>query len=461
MNEWAGRSATEIAAAVRAGKAAARDVVQEHLDRIAAVDGDLAAFVRVRVEAAQAEAEAVDARADRGDLPLAGVPVAIKDNVPVEGEPMRMGSAATPDQPQERDHPLVARLRAAGAVVVGITNLPEMGIYPFTDNVYGVTRNPWDTARTAGGSSGGSAAAVASGMVPVAHGNDGGGSIRIPAANCGLVGIKPGAGVVPGDIGEDSWHGLSENGPLATTVADAALVLSVMAGDPALAEIAEPERVRIGVSVKPPSAGMTVAPEFQRTVTATGAELAALGHTVEADDLRVPFWAASAFTVRWLAYPGDDAGPYLSDRELAKLLQPRTRRHVQVGRVAARLRPPKDSDRERLRRAVAPYFARHDVLATAATAHPAPPARRGENAWLRSFLTSLRYAPMTAAWNLAGYPAISVPAGVSESGLPLAVQLVATPGKEALLLGLAAQLERRRPWPRFAPAYEPAATAVP
>src|SRR5918999_2967143 len=460
MSDWVGRTATEIAAAVRAGDATAHEVTRAHLDRIAAIDGVLVAFVRVRADAALDEAAAIDARADRAELPLAGVPVAIKDNVPVAGEPMRSGSAATSDAPQQEDHPLVARLRAAGAVVIGITNLPEMGIYPFTDNLYGIARNPWNTRHTAGGSSGGSAAAVASGMVPIAHGNDGGGSIRIPAANCGLVGIKPGPGVVPAGIGADDWGGLSENGPLTTSVADAALMLAVMAGDPALAEVAEPERLRIGVSVLPPTVGMTVAREFKSTVRATGEELAALGHAVESDDLRMPFWAANAFMVRWLFFPGDDAEPYLADPATSSLLQPRTRRHLRAGRLAAKVRPPKDSDRERLRQAVAPYFARHDVLVTPTTAYPAPRARHGENAWLRSFGTSVRYAPMTGTWSLAGYPAVSVPAGVSEKGLPLAVQLVATPGHEGLLLGLAAQLERRRPWARFAPAYEPMPSPV-
>ncbi|HZB33844.1 MAG TPA: amidase family protein [Streptosporangiaceae bacterium] len=460
MSDWVGRTATEIAAAVRAGDATAHEVTRAHLDRISAIDGELGAFVRVRADAALDEAAAIDARADRAELPLAGVPIAIKDNVPVAGEPMRRGSAATPDVPQENDHPLVGRLRAAGAVIVGSTNLPELGLYPFTDNVYGMARNPWDTGRTAGGSSGGAAAAVASGMVPIAHGNDGGGSIRIPSANCGLFGIKPGPGLIPREPGENDWGGLSENGPLATTVADAALMLAVMAGEPGLIDIAEPEPVRIGVAANPPTIGMTIAKDFQRTVRATGAELAALGHTVETDDLRVPIWAANAFLVRWLFFPGDDAEPYLADPATSSLLQPRTRRHLRAGRLAAKVRPPKDSDRERLRQAVAPYFARHDVLVTPTTAHPAPRARHGENAWLRSFGTSVRYAPMTGTWNLAGYPAVSVPAGVSERGLPLAVQFVATPGRERLLLELAAQLERRRPWARFAPAYDPQASLV-
>ena len=146
------------------------------------------------------------------------------------GEPMSNGSAAFPQVPQEHDHPVVARLRAAGAVVVGLTNLPELAIYPFTDSVYGIARNPWDPRRTPGGSSGGSAAAVASALVPLAHGTDGLGSVRIPAAACGLFGIKPGTGVVPGDLGESGWYGLSESGALATTVTDAALMLGVMAG---------------------------------------------------------------------------------------------------------------------------------------------------------------------------------------------------------------------------------------
>jgi amidase len=448
MTEWVGRTATEIAAAVRAGEVTAQEVVRAHLDRIAALDGELGAFVRVRAEAALREAAEVDARADRADLPLAGVPVAIKDNVPVAGEPMRSGSAATPDGPQEKDHSVVARLRAAGAIVVGLTNLPELGIYPFSDSVYGITRNPWDRGRTAGGSSGGSAAAVASGMVPIAHGNDGAGSIRIPAANCGLFGIKPGTGVVPAELGADDWAGMSENGPLTTTVGDAALMLAVMAGDASLGAIAEPERVRVAISAKPPAAGVIINRDFVGAVRAAGKTLAGLGHTVEHDDPRYPLWAATAVTARWLACPAADAEPYLSDPRL----ETRTRRHAAAGRLFTKVRPPRDDDRERLCQALAPFFERHDVLVMPTLAQLAPHARRwGEGSWMHSVVTSLRYAPMAGAWNLAGYPAASVPAGLSPEGLPLAVQLVATPGKESLLIGLAAQLERQHPWPRHAP----------
>ena len=170
---------------------------------------------------------------------LAGVPVAMKDNIAVAGEPLRNGSLATPSGPATADHPVVARLRAAGAIIVGITAVPELCIWGSTDSPAAITRNPWDTNRSPGGSSGGSAAAVASGMVPIAHAADGLGSIRVPAASCGLFGIKPGLGVVPAELGPNSWFGMAENGPLATTVADAALMLSVMAGRPELAEVLE------------------------------------------------------------------------------------------------------------------------------------------------------------------------------------------------------------------------------
>ncbi|GAA2578665.1 amidase family protein [Actinomadura fulvescens] len=450
MSDWVGRTATEIAAAVRAGEVTAAEVVRDHLDTIAALDGELGAFVRVRRERALAEAAEVDARSDRAGLPMAGVPVAIKDNVPVAGEPMRSGSAATPDVPQESDHPVVARLRAAGAVVVGLTNLPELGIYPFTDNAYGVARNPWDPTRTAGGSSGGAAAAVAAGMVPVAHGNDGAGSIRIPAANCGLFGIKPGLGVVPAEIGGDAWDTMSENGPLATTVGDAALMLAVMAGTPALAEVDGPHGVRVALSVKPPAPGVRIRPELRAAVRAAGKALVGLGHHVVRDDPAYPLWAGTAVISRWFALPAVDAGPYLSDPRL----ETRTRRHVRAGRLISRVRAPQADDRARFREAVAPLFERRDVLVMPTLAQRAPKARQwGSGSWLHSVGSAMTYAPMTAAWNLAGFPAASVPMGVGDSGLPLSVQLVAAPGKEALLLGLAAQLEAALPWQRYAPGY--------
>jgi amidase len=203
MTSQIGRTAVEIADDVRAGRLTAREVVQEHLDRIAALDGRVGAFMVVRAEAALVEAD-VDGRPDRASLPLAGVPVAVKDNIPLTGHPTRHGSPMSSTQPAAADHVVVERLRAAGAVVVGTTRVPELCIWPVTDGPLGTTRNPWNLDRTPGGSSGGSAAAVAAGFVPLAHGADGMGSIRIPAACCGLVGLKPGHGSVPANLGVDS-----------------------------------------------------------------------------------------------------------------------------------------------------------------------------------------------------------------------------------------------------------------
>src|SRR5664279_2349504 len=185
-------TAAAISAAVRAGTSTATEAVTEALDRIADRDPALRAFVVVRRQTALAEAAALDDQPDRAELPLAGVPVAIKDNIAVTGEALRNGSRATSAEPATGDHPVVARLRAAGAIVVGITAVPELCIWGSTDSPAAITRNPWNTDRVPGGSSGGSAAAVASGMVPIAHGADGMGSIRVPAASCGCSASSPG-----------------------------------------------------------------------------------------------------------------------------------------------------------------------------------------------------------------------------------------------------------------------------
>ncbi len=266
MTDWAGRTAAEIAAAVREKRTTPREVVARHLARIERLDGRIGAFRAVRAEAALTEADEVGARGDLGELPLAGVPVAVKDNLAVRGESVRVGSAATPDAPAGSDHVTVARLRAAGAVVVGLTNVPELCVFGTTDGVHGTARNPWDPARSAGGSSGGSAAAVAAGMVPLALGNDGMGSLRIPAANCGLVTLKPGHGVVPAGIGDGDWFGMSENGPLATTVEDLRLMLAVLA-DTAVRSREDAGALRVAASLRSP---WPASPSPARTPTPCG-----------------------------------------------------------------------------------------------------------------------------------------------------------------------------------------------
>lgn len=444
-------TAREIAERVRRGVLAPRDVVQDALDRIAGRDAAIGAFQAVRTERALAEADEVAARPDLADLPLAGVPLAVKDNVAVAGEPMRLGSAATSDSPQPQDHAVVRRLRDAGAIVVGMTRVPELGVFGATDSVFGITRNPWDSSRTPGGSSGGSAAAVAAGMVPVAHGNDGLGSIRIPAACCGLVGIKPGHGTVPSGLGPTDWHAMAENGPLATTVADAALVLSVLASRPELATVTpQAASLRIGLALAPPLRGLRLDAEHRRATEETAEALRAAGHTVQALRVPTPTWAALAALERWFA--GTLDGAELLDRSR---LERRVRVHAALGARSRRFID--DGQRQRLRDVLAgTVFDRIDVLLTPTLAQPPIAAVHwGEKGWLANMLANTRYAPYPAPWNLAGYPAAAIPAGVhGRTGTPLSVQLVTTPdGGEARLLSLAAQLEELRPWQRLAPAF--------
>ncbi len=444
-------TASDVATAVRAGSLSALDATRQALERIAARDGDLAAFQVVRRDAAQREAAAVDGRVAAGEsLPLAGVPLAIKDNVPVEGEPMRVGSAATEAHPQAHDHEVVRRLRAAGAVVVGLTRVPELCVFGATDSVYGVTRNPWALDRTPGGSSGGSAAAVASGMVPAAHGNDGMGSVRIPAACTGLVGIKPGQGVVPCDLGETDWYGLSENGSLATTVADAALLLSVMAGDASLAEVTAPGALRIAVSTKPPVQGVSVDREHVRALFEVAGTLMRDGHDVTRHDPSYTTAAAMAGLVRWFAGTAADAEHLDPD-----LLEARVRTHAAIGRNAVKRGLLRDGPRDEWRARTVELLTAYDVLMTPVLAQPPLDARRwGSTSWATTMSANVRYAPFAAPWNVAGVPAMSVPAGVHPVlGTPMSVQLVAAPGRESLLLGLAARIETLRPWQRVAPAY--------
>ncbi|MFI0085426.1 amidase [Streptomyces bobili] len=445
MTEWVGRTAVEIAAAVREKRAEPRAVVAEHLDRIARLDGRIGAFRVVRARAALAEADEVAARGDRDRLPLAGVPVAVKDNLAVRGESTRVGSAATPDVPAGADHVTVARLRAAGAVVVGLTNVPELCVFGTTEGVHGTARNPWDTSRTAGGSSGGSAAAVAAAMVPVALGNDGMGSLRIPAANCGLVTVKPGHGVVPAGIGDGDWFGMSENGPLATTVEDARLMLSVLADTEVAAE-RESGAFRIAVSVRSPLAGVTVSGPYVAAAREAAGALTRAGYQVRRADPPYPLSLGVTSLAHWTAGTAVDA------RSLdARLLTRRTRVHAALGRrFLTGVRG--GTAREELRRRLEPFFAEYDVLLTPALARRSPrSAPWHERGWLRNVLANTNYSPLTPPWNLTGWPAMAVPVGTLPSGAPTAVQLVGLPGSEALLLRVAGRLEELRPWRRTAP----------
>ncbi|MGW1913512.1 amidase [Streptomyces sp. NPDC002076] len=445
MGDWAGRSAADIAAAVREKRVTPREVAAEHLARIERLDGRIGAFRKVRTEAALAEADEVASRTDLAELPLAGVPVAVKDNLAVRGESHRDGSAATSDTPAAEDHVTVARLRAAGAVVVGLTNVPELCVFGTTEGVFGTARNPWDTSRTAGGSSGGSAAAVAAGLVPIALGNDGMGSLRIPAANCGLVTLKPGHGVVPAGIGDGDWFGMAENGPLATTVEDLRLMLGVLAGT-GVPRAEEPERRRIAAAVRSPLAGVSVSRPYTTAVREASGVLARAGHRVRRAEPPYPLSLGVTALRHWTAGTAVDAEGL--DRAL---LARRTRVHAAVGRRFVRSVRTGD-ERERLRARLTPFFTEYDVLLTPALARRSPEAGPWhERGWLRNVLVNTAYSPFTPPWNLTGWPAMSVPFGSLPSGAPCAVQLVGRPGSESVLLELAEELETLRPWRRTAP----------
>jgi amidase len=484
-----GLPATELATRVRSGELTAVQVVRAHLAHLDEVEPRIGAFRVVRREAALAEAHAVDTALTRFAMPLAGVPVAVKDNVAVAGEVCTDGSAArTGRQPEPRDSEVVARLRRAGAVVVGITRVPELCLYAATDGPSTVTRNPWDTARSPAGSSGGSAAAVASGAVPLAHGNDGMGSLRLPAAACGLVTLKPGRGVVPGGIGADDWSGMAVNGALATTVADLAVAHAVLAGEEPVPLEAPGRPLRIAVSTRSPVPGTRADGPARAAVDAVAAALTAAGHTVVRRDPPISAGAAAGALARWMAGAADDAahlGIALAD------LQPRSRTHARMGRAVRAAGLVRPATAERFRERMTAFFAGADgsasrqdparprpghrserarggedgvldLLLTPVTTGPPLPARPWhERSFVANVTANARWAPWTAAWNLAGLPALVLPAGTRPTGHPLAVQLVGPPGAERRLLWTAGELERRQPWRRHAPVFDPAGTPSP
>ncbi|WP_432979923.1 amidase [Dactylosporangium sp. CA-233914] len=447
---WVGATAKEIARAVRRGDTSATAVVADHLDSIRAYDRIVGAFREVRAGAAIAEAEIVDDQPGLGNLALAGVPVAVKENVAVAGLPTWSGSAAARGPVVDRDHEVVRRLRGAGAVVVGVTRMPELGIFATTDDREAITRNPWRTDRTPGGSSGGSAAAVAAGLVPIAHGNDGLGSIRIPAACCGIVGLKPGRGVVPAGIGVNDWYGLAENGILATTVADAHLGYAVLCGRAPRA-LTEPGPLRVAVSLRSPVTGVFPDAGARKGLSDAVRLLLAHGHGAVRADPGYPPALAARVLATWFAAASLDAAGL--DRAA---LQPRTRRHMALGEAALRRGLVREDDRAAWRENCRNWFGdgRYDVLVTPALA-TAPPAadRWSARSWAANMLVNTRYAPYEAPWNFAGFPGLVIPVGVRPDGLPVAVQLVGPPGSELLLLALAGQLEQAAPWRRHAPGW--------
>jgi amidase len=447
-----GRPATELAAAVQQGKVSAVEVARAHLDQLAAVEHRLGAFVSVRQREAMAEAEALDARTDLDQLPLAGVPVAVKDIVDVAGEPTRQGSLATSPEPAATDDLLVDRLRAAGAIIIGKTRCPELSLWGTSDDATGTAVSPWDPTRSAGGSSGGSAAAVAAGVVPLALASDGLGSVRIPAAANGCVGIKPGADLIPELIeGERHWFGMCRFGPIATTVADAALALDVMAGTHRFREV-EPltRQLRVAVSWRPPAPGLRITSPWVEAVLEAGRILNQAGHDVHRADPPHEPATLLALLARWTQGAARDVDLLGLDEDA---LQPRTRGHISMGRRIAAVMPVEVAQAQRWRDRVLPFLTEHDVLLQPTFARAQPKAETWHRRpWLANLLTNLNAYPFPFVWNLADVPAAAVPLW-SDQGRPLSVQVVAAPGREDLVLSVAAQLEAYAPWVRHAPGW--------
>lgn len=430
-----------------------REFVGSCLERIERLDGDLRAFRVVMKARALSAADAADRALREGDeRPLLGVPVAVKDVVDVAGETTSLGTGAVTRRAQA-DGALVRRLEAAGAVVVGKTNLSELQIWALTaSSTWGVTRNPWNAERSPGGSSGGSAVAVAAGMVAVAHGVDGGGSIRLPAAWCGLVGFKPAPDAVV--LSRQSWHGLAVHGPLARSVRDAALLAAVLAGDRrpdasnvvAAARHLPPGCLRIAVSVSPPVPA-PVDPPVRDAVLRTARVLEALGHHVEHWEVFGGLRDAQRVGLAVLARFLDGACAHAALLERPELLEPRTRAVLRAGRlVPQRALRAAQRAQAREQRRLATTLAGVDALLMPVSARIAPHA----DAWdglgaTRAFGRQSRLIPFTPPWNLVGWPALALPAGRDPNGVPIGVQLVAAPGREPALIALAAQLESAQP----------------
>jgi amidase len=473
VSELLRRSAVELAALVRARELSARELVQASLDAIAARDPEIHAFVHVAGDEALAQAGLIDATLsalDADERPFAGVPIAIKDNRAVAGMGLTMCSDLFGDFVPDVDAAVVTRLREAGFVIVGKTALPEFGILPTTESRrFGPTANPWARDRTPGGSSGGSAAAVAAGMVPIAHGNDGGGSIRIPAACCGLVGLKPARGRV--SVGPDAGQSyLVCDGVLTRDVRDTAAVLDRIAGyEPGDATWAPPppapflDALDRGATARPLRIALMLEPALDVAqvdpVCVQGARdaaelLAGLGHDVS----RVPApWTdlglLGTFTSAFgpLSAMGVSAGGRLAGREPAQSdVEPLTWEMWNLARRQDTLTYLEAQNAlEVAARRLVSIMLDHDVVLTPALGMR--PVRTGEIHGrgpepLDHFLRSGHFTPYTAIVNVTGQPALSVPLYEGEDGLPLAVQLIGPPAGEHVLIGVAAQLERALPW---------------
>lgn len=424
------------AVALAGGRVGASDLTAAALARLAAVDGVLNAARTVLAGSARAAATDAQRRLDAGERTrLLGVPVVVKDDVDVlgtaTGRGLAGGAAATGDSA------VVRRLRATGAVLVATTHVPPLMAWPITEGpVHGRTANPWDPARSSGGSSGGSAALVAAGVVGAALGSDGAGSIRIPAAYCGLVGVKPTRDLVPMDPTAHGWYGLSHLGPIARDVASAARFLAVCADGEF--PLYAPGALRVGVSRRAPAGGdPTVGAARTRALAQTAEVLAGCGHAVRAVEPRIPADAAALVMVRYLRSVADTAAGHEAELD---------RRTAGLARLGARV--PDALLARSLRRgpavadAVGAVFDEVDVLLQPGPAVPVPASL--PTGGVRALVAAASRVAFLPLWNLVGFPVVSVPIGAPPDGA--SVQLIGPPGADGLLLRVAAQLEAVIGW---------------
>jgi amidase len=449
--------AARLAEMVRAKEVSPPELVELYLERIERLDPKLNAYRTVFADQARAEADHAAERVAAGEeAPLLGVPVAIKDNVDYAGDITAHGTAAH-GAPATEDGHIVRKLREAGAIPIGKTNLPELAIYGFTESpTWGDTRNPWDLTRTCGGSSGGSGVATAAGLCAMAHATDGAGSIRYPAAYCGLFGLKPQRNRVSLSPDREHWYGLSVSGCVARSVADTALYLDVMSGaekgdfdsppplERSLSEAARtpPGKLRIAYTTKtilPVPKDDEVIAGFDETVEL----LRALGHEMAE---AAPRYGRLITDFYPLYFRG------IRDEALTmphpERLSDQTKGFVRLGRLYSDRRLHKVRDRMPAAAArIQELFRDFDLLITPATARlPVEVGRwRGMGA-LRTIRGMTNVYPYGAAWNYTGQPAATIPAGFTAAGLPRSVMVAARPNDEATLVSLAAQLEAERPW---------------
>ena len=458
LDEPAGLEAQ--ATALAAGETSSAELVASCLERIAESEQTLNAFRCVRAEAAMREAEECDRRIAAGErAPLMGVPIAIKDDTDLAGESTAFGCAGSFDAIGE-DSEVVRRLREAGAVIVGKTTTSEIGQWPFSESLgSGVTRNPWNLDHTSGGSSGGSAAAVAAELVAGAIGSDGAGSVRIPAAWCHLVGIKPQRGRISTWPHPEAFKGLTCLGPLARTVSDAALLLDAAAGShdgdlhrppPPKVSFLEsareaPGRLRIALSTAIPFSGAPARldREIRAATERMGAVLDGLGHEVSEADPAYGLVGAS-FMPRSMSGISEWVDR-IPEREA---LDPRTRHNAKVGKLLSgpALAAARALERP-LRARIGRIFKDFDVVLAPTTAKPAFPigAAEGLGNWETDKLI-VGACPYAWPWNVIGWPGVNVPAGLTEGGLPIGVQLLGPANSEGLLISLAAELEAEERW---------------